>query len=258
MSQKRIWAWIIFIIGMLYFFIPLVSVFIFSLKAIKGVYSFEAYRLAFEDPRFYESFGFSLVWAVLTIVFSMLLIIPSAYWVHLKLRRIKPLIEFITLMPFVVPAVVLAFGLIRMYGSPPLVLTGSPALLIVGYITLSMPYMYRAVDTGLRSIDVKTLTEAAQSLGAGWGTILFRVIFPNLRVAILSGVFLTFAIVMGEFTFASLLVWPAFGPYMEEIGTMRAYTPQALAVVSFMLTWLMIGLMQRVARGQPGQVAGVR
>jgi putative spermidine/putrescine transport system permease protein len=258
MSQKRIWAWIILIIGMLYFFIPLVSVFIFSLKAIKGVYSFEAYRLAFEDPRFYESFGYSLVWAILTIIFSMLLIIPSAYWVHLKLRRIKPLIEFITLMPFVVPAVVLAFGLIRMYGSPPLVLTGSPALLIVGYITLSMPYMYRAVDTGLRSIDVKTLTEAAQSLGAGWGTILFRVIFPNLRVAILSGVFLTFAIVMGEFTFASLLVWPAFGPYMEEIGAMRAYTPQALAVVSFMLTWLMIGLMQRVARGQPGQVAGVR
>jgi len=258
MSRKSLWAWIILIIGLLYFFIPLISVFIFSLKAIKGIYSFEAYRLAFEDPRFYRSFSSSFLWAMLTILCSLLLIVPTAYWVHLKLRRIKPLIEFITLMPFVVPAVVLAFGLIRLYSSPPLVLTGSPFLLIVGYVTLSMPYMYRAVDTGLRAIDVKTLTEAAQSLGAGWSTILFRVIFPNLRVAIMSGVFLTFAIVMGEFTFASLLVWPAFGPYMEEIGAMRAYTPQALSVVSFMLTWLMIGLMQRVARGQPGQVAGVR
>jgi putative spermidine/putrescine transport system permease protein len=116
------------------------------------------------------------------------------------------------------------------------------------------------VDTGLRAIDVRTLTEAAQSLGAGWGTILLRVIFPNLRVAILSGVFLTFAIVMGEFTFASLLVWPAFGPYLEEIGAMRAYTPQALSVVSFGLTWICIGLIQRVARGAPGQgqVAGAR
>jgi putative spermidine/putrescine transport system permease protein len=258
MTRKNFWAWIIFIVGMLYFFIPLISVFVFSLKAIKGTYSFEAFRVAFEDPRFYRSFGSSFMWAVLTILCSLILIVPTAYWVHLKLRRIKPIIEFITLMPFVVPAVVLAFGLIRMYGSPPLVLTGSPALLIVGYVTLSMPYMFRSVDTGLRSIDVKTLTEAAQSLGAGWGTILFRVIFPNLRVAILSGVFLTFAIVMGEFTFASLLVWPAFGPYMEEIGAMRAYTPQALAVVSFGLTWLMIGLLQRVARGQPGQIAGVR
>jgi putative spermidine/putrescine transport system permease protein len=178
--------------------------------------------------------------------------------VHLKLKRLKPVVEFITLMPFVVPAVVLAFGLIRLYGKPPLLLSNTPLLLIVGYVTLSMPYMYRAVDTGLRAIDVRTLTEAAQSLGANWGTILFRVIFPNLRVAILSGVFLTFAIVMGEFTFASLLVWPAFGPYMEEIGAMRAYTPQALSVVSFALTWLSIGLIQRIARGAPGQVAGAR
>jgi putative spermidine/putrescine transport system permease protein len=79
--------------------------------------------------------------------------------------------------------------------------------------------------------------------------IITQVIFPNIRTAILSGMFLTFAIVMGEFTFASLLYWPAFGPYMEEIGAMRAYTPQALAVVSFLLTWASIGLMQWVGRG---------
>ena len=46
-------------------------------------------------------------------------------------------------------------------------------LLVFGYVTLALPYMYRAVDTGLRAIDVRTLTEAAQSLGAGWPTILF-------------------------------------------------------------------------------------
>jgi putative spermidine/putrescine transport system permease protein len=260
MKQSRIWSWIIFFIGIFYFFLPLFSVFEFSMRMVKDKYTFQAYIVAFSDKAFYENFGFSLVWACVTIVASLALIVPTAYWVHLRLRRIKPLIEFITLMPFVVPAVVLAFGLIRLYGKPPLVLTSSPLLLIVGYITLSMPYMYRAVDTGLRAIDVSTLTEAAQSLGAGWGTILFRVIFPNLRVAILSGVFLTFAIVMGEFTFASLLVWPAFGPYMEEIGAMRAYTPQALSVVSFALTWISIGLLQRIGRGAPGQgqIAGTR
>ena len=161
-------------------------------------------------------------------------------------------------MPFVVPAVVLTFGFIRLYGSPPITLTSSPVLLIAGYVVLSFPYMFRAVDSGLRAIDVRTLTEAALSLGAGWGTILSQVIFPNLRVAILSGVFLTFAIVMGEFTFASLLSWPAFGPYMEEIGSMRAYTPQALSVVSFGLTWFSIGVLQRIGRGTKGQeqVAG--
>jgi putative spermidine/putrescine transport system permease protein len=258
MKTRRLWSWIIFAIGMIYFFLPLLATLEFSMRMVKGRYTFEAFRVAFEDPAFYKNFGFSLLWAVLTIMFSLLLIVPTAYWVHIRLKRLKPLVEFITLMPFVVPAVVLCFGLVRLYGKPPLVLIGSPFLLIVGYTTLSFPYMYRAVDTGLRAIDVRTLTEAAQSLGAGWATILFRVIFPNLRVAILSGVFLTFAIVMGEFTFASLLYWPAFGPYMEEIGAMRAYTPQALAVVSFILTWGSIGLIQRFARGAPGQVVGTR
>ncbi len=253
-------SWIIFGLGMLYFFLPLFATLEFSLRMVKDRYTLEAYRVAFSDPRFYQSFGYSLMWAVITIVVSLLLVVPTAYWVHLRLPRLRPVVEFFTLMPFVVPAVVLTFGLIRLYGKPPLFLTATPIPLIAGYVVLSLPYMFRSVDAGLRAIDVRTLTEAAQSLGASWSVTLRRVIFPNLRVAILSGVFLTFAIVMGEFTFASLLAWPAFGPYIEEIGSMRAYTPQAVSVVSFILTWLSIGLIQWLGRGAPGQgqLAGAR
>jgi putative spermidine/putrescine transport system permease protein len=256
MKGKHIWAWIILIIGIVYFFLPLFATFEFSLRMVKDRYTFEAYREAFADPRFFMSFGYSLAWAILTILFSMALVVPTAYWVHWRMHKARPWVEFVTLMPFVVPAVVLVFGMSRLYGGglklfgiPILVLTSTPIPLVAGYIILSLPYMYRAVDTGLRAIDVRTLTEAALSLGAGWRVILLQIIFPNLRRAILSGVFLTFAIVMGEFTFASLLAWPAFGPYMEEIGAMRAYTPQALAVVSFLLTWGSIGLLQWVGRG---------
>jgi putative spermidine/putrescine transport system permease protein len=257
MKRIPIWSWIIFILGMLYFFIPLVSVFEFSLRKLRGIYSFEAYRLAFVDPEFYRNFGMSLMWAVLTIIFSLVLIVPTAYWVHLRMRHMRAIVEFFTLMPFVVPAVVLVFGMSRLYARISF-LVNLPVLLIAGYVVLSFPYMFRAVDAGLRAIDVSTLTEAAQSLGAGWGAILFKVILPNLRVAILSGVFLTFAIVMGEFTFASLLSFDAFGPYMEETGAMVAYTPQALSVVSFLITWACIGAMQRFAKGVPGQLAGTR
>lgn len=264
MKGKHIWAWIILFIGIVYFFLPLFATFEFSLRMLKGRYTFEAYKQAFADPRFYLNFGYSLAWSLLTILVSLLLVVPTAYWVHWRMHKARPWVEFITLMPFVVPAVVLVFGMSRLYGGglklfgmPVLVLTGTPILLVAGYIILSLPYMYRAVDTGLRAIDVRTLTEAALSLGAGWRVILLQIIFPNLRTAILSGVFLTFAIVMGEFTFASLLAWPAFGPYMEEIGAMRAYTPQALAVVSFLLTWGSIGLLQWVGRGTgQEQIAG--
>jgi len=258
-NGTKLFSWIIFLMGLIYFFLPLIATFEFSLRMVKDTYSFEAYRVAFSEPRFYREFGYSLLWAALTITFSLLLIVPTAYWVHYRLQRVRPVVEFITLMPFVVPAVVLVFGFLRLYGRYYFIVS-TPLLLIAGYVVLSLPYMFRAVDAGLRAIDVRTLTEAAQSLGAGWGTILFKVIFPNLRVAILSGVFLTLAIVMGEFTFAALLVHPAFGPYLEEIGAMRAYTPQALSVVSFLLTWASIGVVQRIGRGAPGQaqIAGAR
>jgi putative spermidine/putrescine transport system permease protein len=254
MKRSPVWSWIWFLIGMFYFFLPLISTLEISLRMIKGKYTLEAYRVAFEDPRFYTTFGYSMLWAALTIVISLLLVVPTAYWVQLKLPKARPYVEFVTLMPFVVPAVVLTFGLLRLYGRPPLSMNSTPVLLIVGYTVLSLPYMYRSVDAGLRAVDVRTLTEAAQSLGAGWGTILKDVIFPNLRVALLSGIFLTFAIVMGEFTFASLMAKPAFGPYMEEIGAMRAYTPQAVALMSFLITWGSIMLIQWVGRGARGQV----
>lgn len=253
MKRFPVWSWFWLVLGLLYFFLPLFSTVEFSLRMLKGRYTFEAYRVAFEDPRFYTSFGYSMLWSVLTIIFSLLLVVPTAYWVQLRLPKLRPYVEFVTLMPFVVPAVVLIFGLIRIYGRPPLVLTTTPAALVVGYIVLSLPYMYRSVDAGLRAVDIRTLTEAAQSLGANWLTILKDVILPNLRVALLSGIFLTFAIVMGEFTFAALLSWPAFGPYIEEIGSMRAYTPQAVSVMSFAITWLSIALIQWIGRGAPGQ-----
>lgn len=116
MKTKNIWAWIILIIGLVYFFLPLVATFEFSLKMIKDRYTFEAYRVAFTDAQFYQNFGFSFFWALLTIMFSLLLVVPTAYWVHWRMHKARPWVEFVTLMPFVVPAVVLVFGMSCLYG----------------------------------------------------------------------------------------------------------------------------------------------
>jgi putative spermidine/putrescine transport system permease protein len=253
MRSSRVGPWLAIAIGAVYFLIPLIATFEFSLRMKRGQYSFEAYRVIFADPRFQASFGYSALIAVATIIVGILLVVPTAYWIEYKLRRLRPVVEFITLMPLVIPAIVLVFGYLRTYNSSSLIpFTASPRatdlLLIFGYVTLSLPYMYRAVDTGLRTIDVRTLTEAALSLGASWSDILLKVIFPNVRAAILSGAFLTFAIVIGEFTLASLLDRPAFGPYLQLIGANRAYEPSALAIVAFIVTWACMGLIQLVGR----------
>ena len=190
---------------------------------------------------------------------------PTAYWVRLRAPRLRPVVEFVTLLPFVIPPVVYVFGLIRTYGSAPFHFLdtnlGSDAVLVGAYVILSFPYMYRAVDTGLAAIDVRSLTEASQSLGAGWARILLRVIFPNLRTAILSGAFLTLAIVVGEFTIATYLARnAAFGPYISLLGRTQPYTPAVVSLVSFALTWIAMGLIAYIGRGSRTkiQVAGAK
>jgi putative spermidine/putrescine transport system permease protein len=254
MMRARIGSWLAIILGAIYFVVPLLGTFEFSLRMRRGEYSFDAYEIVFGDPRFQATFLYSTALALITIVLGTVLIVPTAYWIQLRLPRLRPVVEFITLLPLVIPAIVIVFGYLRMYNSSSfLPLTGSARttdlLLAFSYVTLSMPYMYRVVDTGLRAIDVRTLTEAAQSLGAGWPRILFRVIFPNVRVAVLSGAFLTFAIVIGEFTMASLLDRPAFGPYLQLMGANRAYEPAALAVIAFAVTWACMGLINLFGRG---------
>jgi putative spermidine/putrescine transport system permease protein len=251
--MKRFFAWFVLIFGLLYFFLPLAGMTEFSLKMRRGEYSLDAYAVVLGDPRFQQTFSYSVIMALATIAFGILLVVPTAYWVRLKLPAARPYVEFVTLLPLVVPAIVIVFGYIRLYNTSSwLPLTGSTTgtnlLLMMGYATLALPYMYRSVDTGLRTIDVTTLTEAAQSLGAGWFTIMARIILPNVLVAVLSGAFLTFAIVIGEFTMAALLDRPAFGPYMQILGANRAYEPPALAVIAFAITWACMGLIQLVTR----------
>ncbi len=253
MKESRLGAWIAIVFGALYFIVPLIGTFEFSMRMKRGEYSFEAYRVVFADPSFQNAFLFSTIMALVTIVIGVVLIVPTAYWVQLRLPKLRPVVEFVTLLPLVIPAIVIVFGYLRLYNSSSwLPLTGSIAgtniLLACGYATLALPYMYRAVETGMRSIDVRTLTEAAESLGAGWPTVLFKIVLPNMRSALLSGAFLTFAIVIGEFTFASLLNRPAFGPYLQLVGANRAYEPAALAIIAFFVTWACMGLINIVGR----------
>lgn len=256
MIKGKPWAWAVFMLSALFFIVPLIATFEFSLRMRRGVYSFDAYGTVLSDPVFHAAFLYSIVTAVMTIIIGVVLVVPTAYWVRLRLPRFLPVIEFITLMPLIVPAIVIVFGYLRLYNSSSFIpftssTLGTDILLTCGYATLALPYMYRAVDTGLRTIDVRTLTEAGEILGAGRARIILSIIMPNVLIAILSGAFLTFAIVIGEYTFASLLNRPAFGPYLQLIGANKAYEPSALSVITFLITWGCMGIIQLLARFAP-------
>jgi putative spermidine/putrescine transport system permease protein len=163
----------------------------------------------------------------------------------------RPVLSFLALIPFVVPPIILVVGLLDVYrGTPEWFYARPYGFLVAAYVILAFPYMYFSLDAGFRAIDVHTLTEASQSLGAGWPTTLLRVILPNIKAAALGGSFLTLAIVMGEFTIASLAQFKTFPVHIQYVSQNKAYQAAALTLVAFAITWAAMAALLAVGRGR--------
>jgi len=251
--------WTIFWLVMagLYFLVPLYSTLEFSLETGQHQYGLKWYGQIFADPAFRSSFLFSLRLSVETVIIGLLLMVPTIYWVHLRLPRLRPVMDVISILPFVVPPVALVVGLAGAFNAMPWLLSSSQ-ILAFAYVIQALPFTYRSLDAGMRAIDVRTLTEASQSCGAPtWKTLVF-VILPNIRTAMLGGAFLTLAIVMGEYTISSLLLFQTFAVYMQYVGETQAQPAAALAIISFGLTWgAMMGLFLLSRRRGGGRGAPV-
>ncbi|MGH3130873.1 MAG: ABC transporter permease [Gaiellaceae bacterium] len=246
-------------LGAAYFLIPLVATLLFSLKGEQtgSCCTLDSYGVILDDPQFVKALRQSFVLSLETIVIALVILVPTVYWVHLKLPRLRPVISFLALIPFVVPPIILVVGLLDVFRGTPRWFYAEPYGFLVGaYVILAFPYVYFSLDSGFRAIDVHTLTEAAQSLGATWRTTLFRVILPNIRAAALAGAFLTLAIVMGEFTIASLAAFDTFPVYIQYINQTKAYPAAAVSLMSFGITWAAMLALLLVARRTGAQVAG--
>ena len=173
-------------IGAAYFLMPLIGTLLFSLKDNQTgkCCTLSNYSEILHDPAFWKDLRHSSVLSLETIVIALALLVPTVYWVHLKLPRAATLIGFLALVPFVMPPIILVVGLLDVYkGSPTWFYAQPYGFLVAAYVILAFPYIYFSLDAGFRAIDVHTLTEASQSLGASWPTTLVRVILPNIRVA---------------------------------------------------------------------------
>lgn len=253
-------------LGAVYFLLPLIATLLYSLQSGPNFsYQLTAYGQVIHDHEFWKTLRVSAFLSLETIVISLFLFVPTAYWVHLKLPRVRRVVEFLSILPFVVPPIVLVIGFLKLYNgwlhAPNWYLEKPYTFLVSIYVVLAFPYVYRSLDAGFQAIDVHTLTEASQSLGASWRTTLLKVILPNIRVAALSAALLTLAIVMGEFTIASLSLFSTFPTYIQYINSTRAYEAAALSLISFGITWAaMLGiLMMGRGRGvRPTRVAATR
>jgi putative spermidine/putrescine transport system permease protein len=231
-SRRRsypVWRWIILVIAGLYFVIPLYAAFQFT--------GWNAFGQVFSQVGFSDAIVLSIKLAVITTVLTLVLMVPTTIYVHLRLPAIRPLLESITILPIVIPPVVLILGVLDI---SPANLKGTPYLLALVYVILAMPFAYRTLDAGLRSLDLKTLVDASNSLGAGWPSTLWRVILPNLRTALLSATVLTVALVLGEFTMASLDQYQTFPVWIVNFDQTSGPVSVAASLFALFVTWIFL------------------
>ena len=211
--QRRlnVFRYVVFTVSGLFFLLPLLAMLRFSLEgSTGGSWSLSAWGQIASyagPPPLLSGVEITLELAVITCLVMLVLLVPTVIWVRLRVRWMTRLIEALCLLPLTIPAIVLVVGLAPIYRVLRQQFSLSALQLFWVYVILALPYAYRALAAGLEGVDVKTLSEAARSLGAGWTTVIWRVIVPNMRQGVLNAMLLTGALVLGEFTIAYLLLY---------------------------------------------------
>lgn len=228
-----------------YFFVPLLAMFDFSIQ-VRGSApgrTWDAWKLMVTDEDLRSSIIASLLLALFTVVLMVALLVPTMVWVRLRVPRARKLIEFLCLLPLTIPALVIVVGISNVYSWVTYLLGDSPLVLTFAYVVLVLPYSYRAIDAALSAIDIATLSEAARSLGAGWFTVIVRVVLPNITSGVLGAAFISVALVMGEYVFASLLHFDTLPVAMAALNRSNPPAAMAAAMASMVfVSALLIGL----------------
>ena len=220
-------------------------------------WTFEPMMRSLTSEQFISSAWLSIRIGVLSVALSLVLLVPTTVYVHVRLLKARAFVETLTILPYVVPPIALVVGIAGALRSTIPGFLASPFSLVPFYVIMAMPFTFRSLDAGLRAVDLKTLVEAARSLGAPWRSTLFRVILPNMRVGVINASFLTFAVVLGEFTIASLLLKQTLPAYL---AISQGQNPQGTFAVGLLLMLVSAGLfavMNRLTRGKAGHVGSV-
>jgi len=214
--RQSVIKFVILFVTLAFLFVPLLAMLIFTLRhPLSGrwsaapwiaIFTGDGESLGADLTVLWQGIGTSLALSAVTVVIMLVLLVPIMVIVHIRSKALERAIEWAATLPLTIPAIVLVVGLGPIYRWLSAdVLSTNPIWLCFAYVILVMPFAFRAIAVGLNSIDVKTLVEASRSLGASWSKVFFKVIIPNLWQSILSASFISIAVVLGEYTVASLL-----------------------------------------------------
>lgn len=249
-ARKRpVWAWAVIATNLTFFAFPMLAMARFAFQrvpvALLGRETiFDRWTLGgllemFEDPGFRPALLLSLRISLFTVLLSLGIMLPTAILVNTRGARFRPAVEIATMLPYVVPPIALVVGAGGAFRDLAPWFLRSDYCLVPFYAVLAMPFTFRALDTGLRAIELQILIDAARALGAPPRRAILSAVVPNIRTALASATFLTITVVLGEFTIASLLLKPTLPLYLSYSQGRNPQGALGLAVVMLFLTSLL-------------------
>lgn len=196
----------------------------------------------------------SLVLMVATVAIVLLLLAPTMILINLRFPGLRRIFEFLALLPITIPAIVLVVGLTPIY----LVIGRSVGTgawtLCFAYGILVLPFAFRSIQAAIDATNMTTLAEAARSLGASWPQVVWRVLAPNLRTGLLSASLISVAVVLGEFTIASLLNRQNLQTALVLVNRQDAYIAVVFSLLALAFCFVLLILIGRTGRvGSPGK-----
>lgn len=250
-TRATVIRWVLLVPFAIFFFGPLVAMLDFSTRnTAEGGRTWQAWKNLFQDDQLYSAVVISLLLAVFTVALMLVLLVPTMIWVRLRAPWAMRPMEFLCLLPLTIPALVIVVGLKGVYAWVNYFLGESALVLTFIYAVLVLPYAYRSIDGALSSIDVQTLSEAARSLGAGWMTTIVRVVVPNIWSGILSAAFISIAVVLGEYTIASLSGYQNLQVVIVLIGKTNGPTSVAASLATLLFGVALLLVLSVFTRGR--------
>lgn len=200
----------------IYLLLPIVAVVLYAFATrwtahiLPDGYTVQHWQAAFTDSRLLDVMLRTFGLAIAVTFLVNLLVIPAVYWQWTHNVRIRVHLELAAAIPLVLPYVVIAFGILLLSGQVVPFWQGTVGLLIVGHGAVTFPFLYWTIDRAMAAANVPLLAAAAQTCGATPFTILWQVVFPNIRVGIATGSMLVFATSFNEFAMTQLLIGNRF------------------------------------------------
>ncbi len=242
--------WVVALL-LLYLLLPIAATLLYSVAdqwdttIFPRSLTFQWYAELFQDQRFFQALLRTLFLIVTTVGISVIVMIPTIYVVTVYCPQWERVLQGLSLLPYGIPPVVAAVGLLRIYSAGPFPLAGTPWILVGAYFILIMPFMYQGIRNSLRTIRAQELAGAAELLGASKITAFVKVVLPNIFPGVVVSTSLSVAMLFGEFALANLLVGGRFETvqiYLYQKFSKSGHLSSAVVItyylVILLLSWI--------------------